>query len=100
MQLDVGWAVYAGKDPAAIVKRYPNRTLTTHYKVKPPVGSDVDALLIGQGTVDWLALSRVNIEFGGTRWFVVEQEEYPRGMTQLKSVEQSKIGLQKQLSDL
>jgi hypothetical protein len=34
MQQDVGWTTYAGKDPVAYVKRYPGRTISSHFKAK------------------------------------------------------------------
>jgi sugar phosphate isomerase/epimerase len=100
LQQDVGWTTYAGKDPVDYVNRYPGRTLTTHYKVRLPAGTQGKLPIIGQDTIDWLNLSKANIAVGGTLWFVVEQEEYPNGLTPLQAVEQSKIGLDKILKDL
>lgn len=100
LQQDVGWTTFAGKDPIEYVKRYPGRTLTTHYKVRLPEGTLGKLPIIGQDTIDWLNLSKANIAVGGTLWFVVEQEEYPNGLTPLQAVEQSKIGLDKILKQL
>jgi sugar phosphate isomerase/epimerase len=100
LQQDVGWTTYAGKDPIEYVKRYPGRTLTTHYKVKLPEGVEGKLPFIGQDTIDWLNLSKANIAVGGTLWFVVEQEEYPNGLTPLQAVEVSKKGLDKVLKKL
>lgn len=100
LQQDVGWTTYAGKDPIDYVKRYPGRTLTTHYKVKLPEGVQGKLPLIGQDTIDWLNLSKTNIAVGGTLWFVVEQEEYPNGLTPLQAVKVSKDGLMKILQQL
>lgn len=93
LQLDVGWTTYAGKDPVEYVRRYPGRTVTTHYKVRLPPESENRLPLIGQDTIDWPALIKANIEVGGTRWLVVEQEEYPNGLTPLQAVKTSKDGL-------
>jgi sugar phosphate isomerase/epimerase len=93
LQLDAGWVTYAGKDPVEYVKRYPGRTLTTHYKVKLPEGSEGKLPIIGQDTIDWPALIKANMEVGGTLWLVVEQEEYPNGLTPMEAVEASKKGL-------
>ncbi len=98
LQQDVGWTTYAGKDPIDYVKRYPGRTLTTHYKVRLPKGTVGKLPIIGKDTIDWLNLSKANIEFGGTQWFVVEQEEYPNGLSPLAAVQQSKQGLDKVLA--
>ena len=81
------------------MKRYPSRTLTTHYKVKLAEGVKRKQPFIGQDTIDWLNLSKINIAVGGTLWFVVEQEEYPNGLTPLEAVKQSKMVLDKILNN-
>jgi len=93
LQIDAGWVNYAGKDPVKYVRRYPGRTLTTHYKVRTHEDSQNITPIIGQDTSDWAALIAANIDVGGTRWLVVEQEEYPNGMTPLQAVAASKAGL-------
>jgi len=93
LQMDVGWVNYAGKDPVAYVRRYPGRTLTTHYKVRTHEGEESSTAIIGQDSSDWAALLTANIDVGGTRWLVVEQEEYPNGMTPMQAVKASKEGL-------
>ena len=93
LQQDVGWTTYAGKDPIDYVNRYPQRTYTTHYKVRLPQGTAGKLPIIGQDTIDWLGLLKANISVGGTKWIVVEQEEYPNGLTPLAAVELSKQGL-------
>ncbi len=100
LQQDVGWTTFAGKDPVDYVKRYPQRTLTTHYKALYPEGTKGKLPIIGQDIIDWLTLSKTNIAVGGALWFVIEQEEYPNGLTPLQAVEQSKIGLDKILKQL
>ena len=98
LQLDVAWAVYAGKDPVTYVTRYPGRTLTTHYKVIPREGSESRSPIIGEDDLDWLALSKTNVEVGGAQWLVVEQETVPEGVTPLEAVHASKQGLDRILS--
>ncbi len=93
LQMDVGWVNYAGKAPAEYVRRYPGRTQTTHYKIRTHEGTENTTAIIGQDTSDWSALLTANIDVGGTRWLVVEQEEYPNGMTPMQAVKASKIGL-------
>jgi sugar phosphate isomerase/epimerase len=100
LQQDVGWTTYAGKDPVEYVKRYPQRTFTTHYKVRLPEGSKGKLPIIGKDTIDWLALLKANIAHGGTKWLVVEQEEYPNGLTPLEAVALSKEGLDKYIAQL
>lgn len=93
LQMDAGWVNYAGKDPVEYVRRYPGRTLTTHYKIRTHEGAENITPIIGQDTRDWAALLTANIDVGGTRWLVVEQEEYPNGMTPMQAVKASKEGL-------
>lgn len=99
LQLDVGWVNFVNKEPADYIKRYPNRTLTTHYKVRSyqgrpgPVAADTK-VIIGQDPYNWEALIKANMKYGGTQWIVVEQEEYPEPLTPLQSVEASLNGLQ------
>ncbi|MFT4937726.1 MAG: sugar phosphate isomerase/epimerase [Paraglaciecola sp.] len=100
LQLDVGWVTYAGKDPVEYVRRYPGRTVITHYKVKLPEGTLGKTPIIGQDTIDWANLIKANIRVGGTQWLVVEQEEYPNGLSPLEAVAMSKKGLDVYLNAL
>jgi len=100
MQQDVGWTTYAGKDPVSYVNKYPNRTFTTHYKVKLPKGTQGKLPIIGKDTIDWLTLLKANIAVGGTKWIVVEQEEYPNGLSPLACVELSLKGLKSYIDQL
>jgi len=99
MQLDVGWVHFMGKDPVEYVRKYPNRTLSTHYKatLRPNVKDKLP--IIGKDSIDWVKLLAANIEVGGTQWIVLEQEEYPDGLSPLEAVKLSKQGLDKYLSN-
>ena len=96
LQLDIGWVNYAGKDPHHYVKTYQGRTLTTHYKVRTHKDEHKTPLL-GKDGYDWLALFNLMRQVGGTKWVIVEQEEYPDGLSSLEAVAQSKAGLDKLL---
>ena len=100
LQLDVGWAAVAGKDGAAYIRKYPNRTKTTHFKAGLPEGTKDKVSIIGQDIVDWKSVIKAAREVGGTEWFVVEQEVYPNNLTPLQAVEASMQGLQKILADM
>jgi len=100
LQQDVGWTTYAGKDAVEYVHKYPNRTLTTHYKVRIPEGVKGKQPIIGQDTIDWLNLLKANMNVGGTKWIVVEQEEYPNGLSSLAAVALSKKGLDEYIKQL
>ena len=100
LQQDVGWTTYAGKDAVEYVRKYPNRTFTTHYKVRIPEGVKGKQPIIGQDTIDWLSLLKANICVGGTKWIVVEQEEYPNGLSSLDALALSKKGLDEYIKQL
>jgi sugar phosphate isomerase/epimerase len=93
LQQDVGWTTFAGKDPIALVKRYPGRTISMHYKAKFAPGTS-GTPIIGQDRTDWVGLTAAAKSVGGTLWLIVEQEEYPNGMGQVESVAASLRGLQ------
>jgi len=92
LQQDVGWTTFAGKDPVAYVRKYPGRTVSTHFKAKFAEGS-TGTPIIGQDKTDWAGLTRAVREVGGTDWIIIEQEEYPNGMGQLETVAASLKGL-------
>jgi sugar phosphate isomerase/epimerase len=96
LQQDIGWTVFAGKDPAALIRRYPGRTLSTHFKAKlPEHGADgTGKPIIGQDRTDWPAVYAAARGEGGAEWIVLEQEEYPDGMRPLEAVAASLRGLQ------
>jgi sugar phosphate isomerase/epimerase len=99
LQQDVGWTTYAGKDPVEYVKKYPGRTVTTHYKAKFFKGTD-GTPIIGQDRTDWTGLTKAVRSVGGTEWIIIEQEEYPNGMGQLETVAASMRGLQAVLAKM
>ncbi len=99
LQQDVGWTTYAGKDPVAYVRKYPGRTVTTHFKAKFAAGAS-GTPIIGQDRTDWPALIRAVRSVGGTEWIIIEQEEYPNGMGQLESVAASLRGLRAVLAKM
>lgn len=100
LQQDVGWTEVASKNPVDIVKNYPGRTITTHYKASAPEEGNKEDPIIGKDTTDWKALIVANRTIGGTQWLTVEQEVYPAGLTPMQSVEASLKGLQKEIAEL
>jgi sugar phosphate isomerase/epimerase len=99
LQQDVGWTTFAGKDPVALVKRYPGRTVSTHFKPKFVKGS-TGSYVIGQDKTDWAGLTRAVRSVGGTEWIIIEQEDYPNGQSQLEAVAASLRGYQAVLAKL
>ncbi len=55
---------------------------------------------IGQDGTDWKAVINAQLSQGGTEWFVVEQEEYPNGLTPLEAVKVSKQALDEMLAEI
>jgi len=103
LQLDVGWVTFAGKNPVTYIERYPGRTLITHIKAKLPNKSDDfkgNRPIVGDDVTDWSAVLNAEIAVGGTLWLVVEQEEYPDGLSPLAAIKLSKQGLDKVIADL
>ncbi|MES2675197.1 MAG: sugar phosphate isomerase/epimerase [Pseudomonadota bacterium] len=100
LEQDVAWTEAAGKDPVAIIKQYPGRIVTTHYKASVPGGDSKENPIIGLDTTDWKSLITANRTLGGTQWFVIEQEVYPEGMSPMQSVAASLKGLQQILAEM
>lgn len=97
LQQDVGWTTFAGKDPVELVKRYPGRSVSLHFKAKFARGTQ-GTNIIGQDKTDWASVAHAAKSVGGAEWFIVEQEDYPNGMGQLESVAASMRGLQAALA--
>ncbi len=100
LQLDVGWALAAGQDPARLIRQYPGRTRTAHFK--PTVlEKDTDkTAILGQDSVNWNAVLLACSEKGGTKWIIIEQEHYPGGRSPMECSELSLQGLQKIIKDM
>ncbi len=94
LQQDCGWTTMAGLDPAALIRRHPGRTKSTHFKpVVLPQHAQARKALIGEDSVDWAAVYAACASVGGTEWVVVEQEEYPDGCSPMACTRQSLAGL-------
>jgi len=95
LQQDCGWTVAAGYDPVVLMKRYPGRMRTTHFKPVVVGGDQTKKPIIGQDSVDWPAVLAACIAFGGTEWITVEQEKYLDGISPMACTEMSLAGLKK-----
>ncbi len=95
LQQDCGWTAHAGLNPVDLIKRYPGRTKTTHFK--PTIVGDAKDKkpIIGQDSVDWASVYQACCDFGGTEWVTVEQEYYLEGKTPMECTEMSLLGLKK-----
>lgn len=77
-ELDVGWAVAAGQDPMALLRRWPGRFRLLHVKdvattVPPPIVGRMRPANVGDGIVDWRRLLPAAWA-AGVRRFYLEQE--------------------------
>ncbi len=95
LQQDCGWSAAAGYNPVELIKRYPGRTRITHFK-PTVVGKDKSKKpILGQDSVDWVAVLAACRQFGATEWITVEQELYPDGKSPMEATELSLAGLKK-----
>jgi sugar phosphate isomerase/epimerase len=78
-----------------LMKRYPGRMKTTHFKPTVIGGDKTKKAILGQDSVDWAAVLAGCIEFGGTEWITVEQETYPDGKSPMECTEMSLQGMKK-----
>jgi sugar phosphate isomerase/epimerase len=97
LQMDVGWTVTAGQDPVALIRKYPGRTKSTHFKPATLKGDKGKTHLIGQDSVDWKGVIAACREVGGTEWITIEQERYPDGKSPMECSKLSLEGLKKLL---
>jgi sugar phosphate isomerase/epimerase len=84
LQQDCGWTAAAGLDPVEIMKRYPGRMKTTHFKPTVVNNEPGKKAFLGQDSVDWAAVIEGCRKFGGTEWITLEQEAYPDGKTPME----------------
>jgi sugar phosphate isomerase/epimerase len=101
LQQDCGWTAAAGYDPVEMMKKYPGRYKTTHFK--PTVlGNDkaTKKAYLGEDSVDWAKVYTACCEVGGTEWVIVEQETYPDGKSSMECTQISMAGLKKVLAGM
>ena len=77
-QMDAGWVVAAGADPAALLKKYPKRFTAMHVKdvkasTRPNFRLQQVSCEVGRGMIDWKTLLPAAYA-AGVRQFYVEQE--------------------------
>ncbi|MEM0121655.1 MAG: sugar phosphate isomerase/epimerase family protein [Thermoprotei archaeon] len=78
MQVDTGNAMHAGLTAGEVInliKRYPGRAYSVH--LKDHSRQRGFKVVLGEGDMDWDELLLALKRYGGTRWLIVEQEEYP-----------------------
>ena len=88
-EMDAGWVVAAGADPAALLAAYPGRFSAMHVKdvkatTRPNFAFQQDPCEVGQGIIDWKTLLAKAYQ-ANVRQFYVEQEP-PFSKSRLESV--------------
>lgn len=85
LQQDCGWTAAAGFDPVEVMKKYPGRMKSTHYKPTVVGNAPGKKAFIGEDSVDWPAVIDACIKVGGTEWITLEQEVYPDGKSPMEA---------------
>ncbi|UHG90493.1 sugar phosphate isomerase/epimerase family protein [Spirosoma oryzicola] len=75
MEMDLGWAILTGNDPLAYFKKYPGRFPLWHLKDMDKTKKE--STEFGKGQIDIKKMLQ-NMDKSGTKYFFVEQEEYPK----------------------
>lgn len=73
VELDLFWAIAAGEDPAALIRRLSGRIYAYHVKDRRPDGS---MCAVGDGKIDFGAIFKLN-RTAGVRHFYVENDQAP-----------------------
>jgi sugar phosphate isomerase/epimerase len=88
LQLDIGNLYNGGAIAADVLKQYPNRFETIHVKDEiPTTGGDekFESTILGEGIVKAKEMVDLAARFGGTTWYIIEQESYQK-KTPMESV--------------
>jgi sugar phosphate isomerase/epimerase len=73
---------------------------STHVKGRLPEGTEGKKPFVGQDTGNWKEILGACYEVGGTDWFLIEQEDYPDGMSSMEATKTSLDGLRKILAEM
>jgi sugar phosphate isomerase/epimerase len=93
LQQDCGWTAAAKLDPIEMMKKYPGRMKSTHFK--PTVIAGGKKAYIGEDGIDWVAVYAACCDIGGTEWVTLEQEAYPDKKTPMEATAISMEALKK-----
>jgi sugar phosphate isomerase/epimerase len=79
-ELDVGWAVAAGRDPVTLMRRYPNRIRLLHIKdmkARPAPGKpSYVTVAVGSGVIDWRPVFAEGRRIGVEHCYVEQEPPY------------------------
>jgi sugar phosphate isomerase/epimerase len=80
-QIDCGWMIFAGRDPIAYFKQYPQRFPLIHVKdFLPRVSGDTDmrGAELGHGTVDYKPIFAAATQAGLQHYFIEQEGPFSR----------------------
>ena len=95
VQLDIGHCTRGGGNPVEVIKKYPGREVTVHVK---DYGDTAVKDVVGDGTVKWKEVLQACRDFGGTKWYIIEEESFQ--FPGLEGIEKSINGLKKILAEM
>jgi sugar phosphate isomerase/epimerase len=72
LELDVYWALFAGRDPVDLIKRNAGRVSLLHVKDMVQ-GEDRDMAVPGEGILDWRQVLDI-ADAAGTEWYIIEHD--------------------------
>lgn len=90
-ELDVGWVLFGGVDPAAFLGEHADRVALVHLKDVADLDERGHFTAVGTGLLDVRAVVSAGLG-GGTEWFVVEQDR-PHNLSPMDSVTASMLNL-------
>jgi sugar phosphate isomerase/epimerase len=90
LQLDIGNLYNGGAVAADVMKKYPGRFETLHVKDEIPATQGEEkyvSCVLGKGIVNAKEMVDLGAKYGGTTWFVIEQESY-QNMSPMDSIKE------------
>lgn len=81
LQMDLFWAVKAGKDPIAYIKAHPGRIVSCHVK---DMTKDGEMTEVGNGIIDFAAIFEAGSK-NGLKYFIVEHDKPADPFASVKS---------------
>lgn len=94
LELDCGWAVAGGEDPAKLLRRYPGRFSMLHIKDLKPAAAGGDpskrvSTAMGTGVVDFRSIFNA-ARATGVKHYFVEQEDFDRPVYEALTIDYKK----------
>lgn len=81
-EIDVGWVLAGGGDPAALIRRHASRIKLLHVKdlnpTPPNQSIEINATEVGSGVQDWPAILAATKAAGVEHYFVEQEPPYAR----------------------